>query len=62
MRGTAVAAVAERAGATPSALIHHFGSKDGLVRADLEEADRRALQRLPVPAYAELTLDEAFES
>ncbi|WP_031112422.1 helix-turn-helix domain-containing protein, partial [Streptomyces sp. NRRL S-146] len=38
VRGTGVAAVAERAGATPSALIHHFGSKDGLVRAVLEEA------------------------
>lgn len=61
VRGTGVAAVAERAGATPSALIHHFGSKDGLVRAVLEEADRRALERLSVPPGAEPTLDEAFD-
>ncbi|MEU4467598.1 helix-turn-helix domain-containing protein [Streptomyces sp. NPDC024017] len=61
VRGTGVAAIAERAGATPSALIHHFGSKDGLVQAVLEEADRRALQRLSVPADAEPTLDEAFD-
>ncbi|MFF7380946.1 TetR/AcrR family transcriptional regulator [Streptomyces massasporeus] len=61
VRGTGVAAIAERAGATPSALIHHFGSKDGLVRAVLEEADRRALQRLSVPPDAEPTLDEAFD-
>ncbi|TKK81009.1 TetR/AcrR family transcriptional regulator [Herbidospora galbida] len=61
VRGTGVAAIAERAGATPSALIHHFGSKDGLVRAVLEEADRRALERLSVPSGAEPTLDQAFD-
>ncbi|WP_030452300.1 TetR/AcrR family transcriptional regulator [Herbidospora cretacea] len=61
VRGTGVAAVAERAGVTPSALIHHFGSKDGLVQAVLEEADRRAMERLSVPPDAEPTLDQAFE-
>ncbi|WP_055716669.1 TetR/AcrR family transcriptional regulator [Streptomyces torulosus] len=61
VRGTGVAAIAERAGATPSALIHHFGSKDGLVQAVLEEADRRALERLSVPPDAEPTLDQAFD-
>jgi len=61
VRGTGVAAIAERAGATPSALIHHFGSKDGLVRAVLEEADRRALARLSIPMGAEPTLDQAFD-
>ncbi|GLX96915.1 TetR family transcriptional regulator [Herbidospora sp. NBRC 101105] len=61
VRGTGVAAVAERAGATPSALIHHFGSKDGLVQAVLEEADRRALERLSASPDAEPTLDQAFE-
>ncbi|MEU3887802.1 helix-turn-helix domain-containing protein [Streptomyces sp. NPDC029041] len=61
VRGTGVAAVAERAGVTPSALIHHFGSKDALVRAVLEEADRRALERLSIPSDAEPTLDEAFD-
>lgn len=61
VRGTGVAAIAERAGATPSALIHHFGSKDGLVQAVLEEADRRALERLSVTRDAEPTLDQAFD-
>ncbi|MFF3846583.1 TetR/AcrR family transcriptional regulator [Streptomyces sp. NPDC002328] len=61
VRGTGVAAIAERAGATPSALIHHFGSKDGLVRAVLEEADRRALARLSATPDAEPTLDQAFD-
>lgn len=61
VRGTGVAAVAERAGVTPSALIHHFGSKDGLVRAVLEEADRRALERLEATPDAEPTLSQAFD-
>ncbi|MGW1674066.1 TetR/AcrR family transcriptional regulator [Streptomyces sp. NPDC002324] len=61
VRGTGVAAIAERAGVTPSALIHHFGSKDGLVRAVLEEADRRALARLSATAASKPTLDEAFD-
>ncbi|MER5836535.1 helix-turn-helix domain-containing protein, partial [Streptomyces sp. NPDC002130] len=61
VRGTGVAAIAERAGVTPSALIHHFGSKDGLVRAVLEEADRRALERLSITEGAQPTLNEAFD-
>jgi AcrR family transcriptional regulator len=56
-----VAAIAERTGATPSALIHHFGSKAGLVRAVLQEADRRALERLSVAPDAEPTLQQAFD-
>ncbi|MFJ8595198.1 TetR/AcrR family transcriptional regulator [Streptomyces sp. NPDC093598] len=61
VRGTGVAAIAERAGVTPSALIHHFGSKDGLVQAVLEEADRRALERLSITRGAEPTLEQAFD-
>ncbi|MFJ9736554.1 TetR/AcrR family transcriptional regulator [Streptomyces sp. NPDC101166] len=61
VRGTGVAAIAERAGVTPSALIHHFGSKDGLVRAVLEEADRRALERLSARPGDEPTLVQAFD-
>uniref|UniRef100_UPI0031D157F5 TetR/AcrR family transcriptional regulator n=1 Tax=Streptomyces hawaiiensis TaxID=67305 RepID=UPI0031D157F5 len=61
VRGTGVAAIAERAGATPSALIHHFGSKDALVQAVLEEADRRALERLSITPDAEPSLDQAFD-
>ncbi len=60
VRGTGVAAIAERAGVTPSALIHHFGSKEGLVQAVLEEADRRALARLSATPTSEPTLAEAF--
>ncbi|MFD7629772.1 TetR/AcrR family transcriptional regulator [Streptomyces sp. NPDC059851] len=61
VRGTGVAAVAAQAGVTPSALIHHFGSKDGLVRAVLQEADRRALERLSITADAEPTLRQAID-
>ncbi|MDX3642551.1 helix-turn-helix domain-containing protein [Streptomyces sp. MB09-02B] len=61
VRGTGVAAIAEQAGVTPSALIHHFGSKDGLVQAVLEEADRRALARLSATPTSEPTLAEAFD-
>lgn len=61
VRGTGVAAVAKRAHVTPSALIHHFGSKDGLVRAVLKEADRRALERLSAAPDAEPTLRQAFD-
>ncbi|QFQ97572.1 TetR/AcrR family transcriptional regulator [Streptomyces phaeolivaceus] len=60
VRGTGVAAIAERAGVTPSALIHHFGSKDGLVQAVLEEADRRAPARLSATPDSGPTLDQAF--
>ncbi|MEU3447646.1 helix-turn-helix domain-containing protein [Streptomyces thermolilacinus] len=61
VRGTGVAAVAERAGVTASALIHHFGSKEGLLRAVLEEADRRALERLSATPAARPTVREAFD-
>ncbi|GGQ18738.1 TetR family transcriptional regulator [Streptomyces roseolilacinus] len=61
VRGTGVAAVAERAGVTPSALIHHFGSKDGLLRAVLEELDRRALERLSATPEARPTVRQAFD-
>lgn len=40
-RGTGIAAVAEQAGVTGATLLHHFGSKDGLLQAVLEERDRR---------------------
>ncbi|MEU2184297.1 TetR/AcrR family transcriptional regulator [Streptomyces thermolilacinus] len=61
VRGTGVAAVAERAGVTASALVHHFGSKDGLLRAVLQEADRRALERLSATPAARPTVREAFD-
>lgn len=61
VRGTGVAAIAGQAGVTPSALIHHFGSKDGLVQAVLEEADRRALARLSATPDSEPTLAQAFD-
>ncbi|WP_257721497.1 TetR/AcrR family transcriptional regulator [Kibdelosporangium phytohabitans] len=44
--GTGVAAIAERAGITPSAVIHHFGSKDAVLQAVLDEYDARAVARV----------------
>jgi AcrR family transcriptional regulator len=40
-RGTGIAAVAAEAGVTGATLLHHFGSKDGLLLAVLEERDKR---------------------
>jgi AcrR family transcriptional regulator len=44
-RGTGIAAVAARAGVTGATLLHHFGSKEGLLQAVLEERDRREAPR-----------------
>jgi AcrR family transcriptional regulator len=41
-RGTSIADVAERVGITPPAVLHHFGTKDDLLLAVIEERDRRA--------------------
>lgn len=41
-----MAAVAARAGVTPSAVIHHFGSKENLLKAVLDEFDARAAARV----------------
>ena len=41
-RGTGLAAIAEAAGIAPSAIVHHFGSKEGLLEAVLNERDVRA--------------------
>ncbi|MFC7616599.1 TetR/AcrR family transcriptional regulator [Actinokineospora soli] len=49
---TTVAAVAEKAGVTPSALIHHFGSKENLLRAVLDEFDARSAARVAEHAGA----------
>jgi len=40
-RGTGIAAVAARAGVTGATLVHHFGSKEGLLQAVLEARDAR---------------------
>jgi AcrR family transcriptional regulator len=45
-RGTGIAAIAERVGITPSGVLHHFGSKEGLLRAVVEERDAREEERL----------------
>jgi AcrR family transcriptional regulator len=45
-RGTGLAAIAQQADITPSAVIHHFGSKEGLLRAVLDEYDARSAARL----------------
>ncbi|GAA3893449.1 TetR/AcrR family transcriptional regulator [Saccharothrix violaceirubra] len=44
--GTGVAAIAKRAGVTPSAVIHHFGSKENLLEAVLDEFDARSAARV----------------
>jgi AcrR family transcriptional regulator len=45
-RGTSLAAVAARAGGPASLVTHHFGSKEKLLKAVLEELDQQALARL----------------
>jgi AcrR family transcriptional regulator len=44
-RGTGIAAVAEKAGITTAGLLHHFGSKMGLLLAVVEEHQGRDLPR-----------------
>ncbi|MEV5407452.1 helix-turn-helix domain-containing protein [Thermopolyspora sp. NPDC052614] len=51
-RGTGISAVAEAAGVTAPAVLHHFGSKERLLEAVINEIDRRALER--VAEYAGL--------
>ena len=41
-RGTSIADVADRVGITPPAVLHHFGTKDDLLLAVIEERDRRS--------------------
>lgn len=45
-RGTGIAAIAEAVGITPGAILHHFGSKEGLLEAVIEERDARTSARL----------------
>ena len=40
-RGTCIAAIADRIGVTPAAVIHHFKTKDGLLREVVGEIERR---------------------
>ena len=43
-RGTGIAAIAEAAGVTTGGLLHHFGSKEGLLVEVLKERDRQAVK------------------
>jgi AcrR family transcriptional regulator len=43
-RGTGIAAIAEAAGVTTGGLLHHFGSKEGLLVEVLRERDRQAIK------------------
>lgn len=45
--------VAERAGATTGAIQHHFGNREGLLLAVLEQHGRRAVERLRARRTAE---------
>lgn len=42
-RGTGIAAIAKEAGVTTGGVLHHFGSKEGLLVAVLQQRDRDAL-------------------
>jgi AcrR family transcriptional regulator len=42
-RGTGITAVAQRAGVTPSGLLHHFGTKENFLLEVLAELDRQTL-------------------
>jgi AcrR family transcriptional regulator len=44
-RGSALAEVADRVGLTPAGILYHFGSKEELLLAVLEERDRRGRER-----------------
>jgi AcrR family transcriptional regulator len=43
-RGTGIAAIAEQAGVTPGGLLHHFGSKEGLLVQVLQRRDDLTLE------------------
>lgn len=44
-RGTGIAAIAKAAGITTGGVLHHFGSKEGLLVAVLQQRDREAVAR-----------------
>jgi AcrR family transcriptional regulator len=45
-RGTAIADIAEQAGVTTGGLLHHFGSKEGLLVEVIRERDQQALEAI----------------
>jgi len=57
--GTGVAAIAKKAGVTPSAVIHHFGTKENLLKAVLDEFDSRAAARITTADLVQALLDDA---
>jgi AcrR family transcriptional regulator len=57
-RGTGIAAIAEAAGVTTGGLLHHFGSKEGLLVEVLRERDRQAVRAF---ADAGATVAEYFD-
>ncbi|TWP51335.1 TetR/AcrR family transcriptional regulator [Lentzea tibetensis] len=57
--GTGVAAIAKAAGVTLSAVIHHFGSKENLLNAVLDEFDTRAAARVRSKDLVQALLDDA---
>jgi len=44
-RGTGITAVAERAGITPSGLLHHFGTKENFLLEVIAQLDHQELER-----------------
>ncbi|WP_211293742.1 TetR/AcrR family transcriptional regulator [Lentzea kentuckyensis] len=57
--GTGVAAIAKKADVTPSAVIHHFGSKENLLKAVLDEFDARAAARVSSKDLVTALLEDA---
>ncbi|MGC5341780.1 TetR/AcrR family transcriptional regulator [Streptomyces sp. DT171] len=53
-RGASLAHIAERSGLTQPGLLHHFPSKTALLRAVLEERDRRDSERLGIDLDADV--------
>lgn len=58
-RGTGIAAIAEAAGVTTGGLLHHFGSKEGLLVEVLRERDREALASFGT--FDEGTIEQDFD-
>lgn len=57
--GTGIAKIATKAGVTPSAVIHHFGSKENLLKAVLDEFDVRATRNITTKDLKQALLEDA---
>ena len=58
--GGSIRTIAERVGASPATLIQHFGSKEGLLQAVLEDWDRQTREMLVSAGRTGLAFFEAI--